>query len=292
MFVKTDLAPSKTQPIVDDINQEIADVDANLLIQKNIWAREYNLPTELIDKFMDEEGDEKVLITAMQLVPSVMTMYDELYRISIELLKRYNVPESQFKEDFSPSAQARHRALRSLGRIANNEIPKIVVEALNLAHSDGKISVDDVLLQFLTGFEVQLVVNSSNINDGSAHDKLIRFMEDKMSNDQMLRKYRSMISPQSQIPETGSSGILSTSARTEVGGIDFDPTNMNLQIKRDGKGVPLPLPQQNLEQINIQGLFPVIINITPINAETLPIFLGQAPKEPAREPELTASFAG
>ena len=34
---------------------------------------------------------------------------------------------------------------------------------------------------------------------------------------------------------------------------DFDPTNMNLQIKRDGKGVPLPLPQQNLEQINIQG---------------------------------------
>ncbi len=75
---------------------------------------------------------------------------------------------------------------------------------------------------------------------------------------------------------------------TDVGGIDFDPTNMNLQIKRDGKGVPLPLPEQNLEQINIQGLFPVIINITPINSQTLPIFLGQAPKEPAREPELAA----
>ncbi len=72
------------------------------------------------------------------------------------------------------------------------------------------------------------------------------------------------------------------------GGIDFDPTNMNLQIKRDGKGVPLPLPQQNLEQINIQGLFPVIINITPINAQTLPIFLGQAPKEPAKEIEQVA----
>ncbi len=86
----------------------------------------------------------------------------------------------------------------------------------------------------------------------------------------------------------GDVGIQSSS----VGGIDFDPTNMNLQIKRDGKGVPLPLPQQNLEQINIQGLFPVIINIMPINAETLPIFLGQAPKEPARDPELAASFAG
>ncbi len=72
---------------------------------------------------------------------------------------------------------------------------------------------------------------------------------------------------------------------SQVGGIDFDPTNMNLQIKRDGRGVPLPLPEQNLEQINVQGLFPVIINITPINAETLPIFLGQAPKEPAKEIE-------
>ncbi len=76
------------------------------------------------------------------------------------------------------------------------------------------------------------------------------------------------------------------------GGIDFDPANMNLQIKRDGKGVPLPLPQQNLDQINIEGLFPVIINIVPVNAQTLPIFLGQAPKEPAREPELAASSAG
>jgi hypothetical protein len=78
-----------------------------------------------------------------------------------------------------------------------------------------------------------------------------------------------------------------------VGGIDFDPTNT---VKRR-KGVPLPLPQQNLEQINIQGLFPVIINIIPVNAQTLPIFLGQAPQEPAKEPpgegrpELAASAA-
>jgi hypothetical protein len=83
----------------------------------------------------------------------------------------------------------------------------------------------------------------------------------------------------------------------DKGGIDFDPTNMNLQIKRDGKGVPLPLPQQNFEQINIDGIVPVIINIVPITAQNLPIFLGQAPKEPGREPpgegrpELAASTA-
>ena len=58
---------------------------------------------------------------------------------------------------------------------------------------------------------------------------------------------------------------------TSVGGIDFDPSKLNLQIKRDGRGVPLPLPQQNLENININGLYPVIINIMPINIQTLPI---------------------
>ncbi len=80
-----------------------------------------------------------------------------------------------------------------------------------------------------------------------------------------------------------------SSSLAAPGGIDFDPTNMNLQIKRDGRGVPLPLPQQNVEQINIEGLFPVIIRSIPITPETLPIFLGQAPKEPDREPDLAAT---
>ncbi len=46
-----------------------------------------------------------------------------------------------------------------------------------------------------------------------------------------------------------------------VGGINFDPTLLNLQIKRDSRGVPLPLPEQNIENINIDGLYPLIINM-------------------------------
>jgi hypothetical protein len=64
-------------------------------------------------------------------------------------------------------------------------------------------------------------------------------------------------------------------ASSAVGGIDFNAANLNLQIKRDGDGVPLPLPQQNWEQINIEGFIPVIINMAPINAQNLPIFMGQ-----------------
>ena len=54
------------------------------------------------------------------------------------------------------------------------------------------------------------------------------------------------------------------------GGIDFNSANLSLQIKRDGHGVPLPIDQQDLENIKIDGLIPVIIDIKP--AANLPIF--------------------
>jgi len=54
------------------------------------------------------------------------------------------------------------------------------------------------------------------------------------------------------------------------GGIDLNSANMNLQIKRDGKGVPLPMAQQDMAQLSlIQGFVPVILEIKP--AVNLPI---------------------
>lgn len=54
------------------------------------------------------------------------------------------------------------------------------------------------------------------------------------------------------------------------GGIDLNSSNLDLQIKRDGNGVPLPVSQQNLDNIRIDGLVPVILDIEP--AMTLPLF--------------------
>ena len=48
------------------------------------------------------------------------------------------------------------------------------------------------------------------------------------------------------------------------GGIDFNAANLHLQIKRDGRGVPLPLDRQDMAQLNnIQGFVPEIIEIKP-----------------------------
>ena len=58
----------------------------------------------------------------------------------------------------------------------------------------------------------------------------------------------------------------------EKGGIDFDPKYLNLEIKRDDNGAPLGIQFQPTDIIEIEGLTPVIIQITPIT--NLPLFLG------------------
>jgi len=58
--------------------------------------------------------------------------------------------------------------------------------------------------------------------------------------------------------------------RSLYGGIDLNSANLNFQIKRDGRGVPLPLGQQDMAQLSrIQGFIPEIIEIK--SAVNLPI---------------------
>lgn len=60
------------------------------------------------------------------------------------------------------------------------------------------------------------------------------------------------------------------------GGIDFNPRWIDMQIQRDGNGMPLPIESQPIEQllIQIKGVVPVIINIAPVTS--LPMLLGIA----------------
>ena len=55
----------------------------------------------------------------------------------------------------------------------------------------------------------------------------------------------------------------------EYGGVNFNPTLIDLEIKRDQQGVPLPLIEQPIGAIQIDGLTPVIFEITPIVNPTL-----------------------
>jgi phosphomannomutase len=63
----------------------------------------------------------------------------------------------------------------------------------------------------------------------------------------------------------------------EVGGINLNPALLDLQIKRDGNGVPLPVNLQPIQQMHIDGFIPIIIHVTPV--VNLPQMLGFAEGE-------------
>jgi predicted unusual protein kinase regulating ubiquinone biosynthesis (AarF/ABC1/UbiB family) len=71
-----------------------------------------------------------------------------------------------------------------------------------------------------------------------------------------------------------SRGIISSAFQQNPGGIDFNPNLLELQIEGEDSDFNLPINNTNLEQIHIDGLLPVIMNITPIT--NLPVILGTA----------------
>ena len=62
-----------------------------------------------------------------------------------------------------------------------------------------------------------------------------------------------------------------TDATTRYGGINLNPALFDLQIKRDGNGIALPMNQQIITDIHIEGILPVIINVTPITPASIPL---------------------
>lgn len=67
-------------------------------------------------------------------------------------------------------------------------------------------------------------------------------------------------------------GKSSEIVRSDIqGGINFDPAMMDLQIKRDKNGMPLPFSQQPIRNITIDGLY---LRITKITDANVPALLG------------------
>jgi hypothetical protein len=92
---------------------------------------------------------------------------------------------------------------------------------------------------------------------------------------------------QQRLRIVSSSSVTSGTKMENPGGIDLNPANLNLQIKRDGQGVPLPVNLQDLPNINVNGFVPVIINISPV--KSLPaLLLGEAQPAPASSPATMA----
>ncbi|MBF0595405.1 MAG: hypothetical protein HQL22_10635, partial [Candidatus Omnitrophica bacterium] len=58
----------------------------------------------------------------------------------------------------------------------------------------------------------------------------------------------------------------------DVGGIDLNADRLNMSIRRDGTGVPLPINLQDPSMLNIPGFIPVIVDISPLDPSKLAVF--------------------
>ncbi len=56
------------------------------------------------------------------------------------------------------------------------------------------------------------------------------------------------------------------------GGIDLNEKHLDMEIKRDGDGIPLPVEAQDPALFNLQGLAPIILEIAPVTPSQMPVF--------------------
>jgi len=73
----------------------------------------------------------------------------------------------------------------------------------------------------------------------------------------------------------------------EVGGIDLNPNNFEIETRGENPPVQIEFDAQKLQDLNIQGFVPVIINITPIT--NIPLLLGIADEGPSGQKQATTT---
>ena len=68
------------------------------------------------------------------------------------------------------------------------------------------------------------------------------------------------------------------SSTDPLGGIDLRPEWFDVQIKRDDKGISLPVGQQPIGSMKIQGFMPIPVDFKPVNMSLILSSLNNAPK--------------
>ena len=74
--------------------------------------------------------------------------------------------------------------------------------------------------------------------------------------------------------------------KDKLGGIDLNPTNLELEVEKEGDGVVVPtFDLQQLELNNINGFTPLIIEIVPVDLSPLLGFAEEEDQKGPRKPE-------
>ncbi len=79
-------------------------------------------------------------------------------------------------------------------------------------------------------------------------------------------------------PDVGDDSMITQTVNhiNNPGGINLDAAMLDLQIRRDGNGVPLPVAEQDFSTMHIEGFLPIMIDMAPVS---IPMLLGFADED-------------
>lgn len=111
------------------------------------------------------------------------------------------------------------------------------------------------------GFDFHVRYNPFYVEEGKVWDvSYMSYIDGDISNPAILSIHQG----DRLEPVNKNQAKSTSSASSNLGGIDMSSSNLDLQIRRDGNGIPLPISQQPIELLNIQGFTFEIMGITPV----------------------------
>ncbi|MCB9757263.1 MAG: hypothetical protein H6753_02420 [Candidatus Omnitrophica bacterium] len=214
------------------------------------WLQELDI--NFVDIVLDQVVSSSALTQMIDQLEQVWAVYDKAQRLPA-------------------GDQARGSKIKSSEEELNKAIAALLGDSLNKALTAAlksgvlDIGIDIGWVRDLTS-DIIAFKNPYLENRENRIDEAIKvFKNNRWNIVKALKAYDSTINKIGEDVKAGAT------ASSQVGGINFDPTLMNLQVKRDKNGVPLPVFQQDLPNINIEGLYPVIINIAPATMANFPL---------------------
>jgi len=128
----------------------------------------------------------------------------------------------------------------------------------------GVVANDGPVKEKLAHAEVRGMLQWASLEDQNFVLNLLKFTVDSFNNEVRVeaKTPEAVIAPTALTPV--SDPVVDNPVAKPYGGIDLNASNLNLQVKRDGSGVPLPVTMQDLEGFKIDGLVPEILSIEPV----------------------------
>ena len=265
-------APREIQNILDE-----AGIDINNIV---VQLGEQNVQ-EVLDRILDQVSKDKndprrQKLEKWFLGSNVMILLDDE---DIRLLAAEAAPQLRQEERFNMQVKVGQK-LVILTQVSGEAGRRPEV----LARRDKLLNILESQAEAITAGELAGLLRKEagyeGVKEGTVRNDLTQ--DNRLNNYPKLKKERETRRREVQNVDNA---ILTTAepiaSQDHLGGINLNPALLDLQIKRDGKGIPLPINQQPIWNMKIEGFIPVIINVTPVS---LPLLLGENQHEVPANP--------